>query len=423
MSRRSDPLHGLTWRTTRSGAGWGPASGRSPEALRRRRFPTMADLERAARRRSPRFAFDFVAGGTGDDRGAARNRASLDGVEIVPRYGRIGPVDTGVELFGRRYEVPIGIAPTGNDGVAWPDASRRLAGVAADAGLPYVAGTLASASIEDLAAICGDRLWFQLYGMPRDDHRVSIDLVRRAEAAGAQVLVLALDAPVRSKRPRDLRNGLSVPFRPSPRLGAQLALHPAWTRAALRSRVPLFANIARYVSDPHGKPDLGAVAGFVQRELRGGLSWDEVRRFRAIWPRALVVKGVLHPDDAREAVDAGADGVLVSNHGGRQSDAAPPAIDVLPAVAEAVGDRSTVLFDSGIASGLDVARALAFGARAAFSGRGFLTGLAGAGDDGAAYVAALLTEELRTAMAQHGALDLAALRRLAVRHPTSWSPR
>ncbi|MBW0104103.1 alpha-hydroxy acid oxidase [Pseudonocardia sp. KRD291] len=420
MSRDADPLHALTWRTTRAGAGWGPASGRSPEARRRRRFPTMADLERAARRRSPRFAFDFVDGGTGEDLGAARNRAALDGVEIVPRYGRIGPVEAGVELFGHRYEAPLGIAPTGNDGVAWPDASRRLAETAAAAGLPYVAGTLASASIEQLADICGDRLWFQLYGMPRDDHRVSIDLVRRAEVAGVQTLVLALDAPVRSKRPRDLRNGLSVPFRPSPRLVAQLALQPAWTRAALRSRVPLFANIARYVD---GTPDLTRVAGFVQRELRGGLSWDEVRRFRALWPRALVVKGILHPDDAREAVDAGADGVLVSNHGGRQSDAAPAAIDVLSAVAEAVGDRCTVLFDSGIRSGLDVARALALGADAAFGGRAFLTGLAGAGDDGASYVAELLTEELRTAMAQHGALDLDGLRRLAVRHPTSWSPK
>lgn len=417
---RPDDLHALTWRTTREGAAWGPASGRTPQARRRRRFPTLDDLERSARRRSPRFAIDFVEGGTGSDRGTVRNRAALDAVEIAPRYGRVGPVDTATTLFGRHHSVPFGIAPTGNDGVAWPDASRRLAEAAAGAELPYIAGTLASAPIEELATLCPQRLWFQLYGMPRDDHRVSVDLVRRAEAAGAEVLVLAVDAPMRAKRPRDLRNGLTVPFRPSPRLAAQLLAHPAWARAALRSRVPVFGNITRYVD---GDAGLGEVAGFVQRELRGTFTWEEIRRFRDLWPRALVVKGVLHPDDARLAADAGADGVLVSNHGGRQSDAAPAAVDVLPAVADAVGERCTVLFDSGVRSGLDIARALALGAQAAFSGRAFLTGLAGAGDTGAAHVAEMLDDELRTAMAQHGACHVAELRRLAVRHPNAWSPK
>jgi len=399
----------------RQGAAWGPGSGTGRQAALNRRLPTLADVERAARRRLPRFAYDFVAGGTGDDLGVRRNRAALDDVEIVPRYGVMSTVDTTVTLFGREYKAPIGIAPAGLDGLAWPDATRCLATTAAGAGIPYITGTLASAPIEEVAPRC--RAWFQLYGFPADGHRVTFDLVRRAADAGAEALVVAVDAPVRSKRPRDLRHGLVVPFRPSVSTAWQVAGAPAWSLAALRTRVPVFANMDRYAGP---RATLDEVAGFVQGRMRGGFTWAEIAELRQAWPRALVIKGLLHPADAERAVAVGADGILVSNHGGRQSDAAPAAIDVLPAIARVAGADTTVLFDSGVRSGLDVARALALGARAVFSGRAFLLGLAAAGRRGSDHVANLLTAELRTALGQCGVPTPDLLRELDIRHATAW---
>jgi L-lactate dehydrogenase (cytochrome) len=381
-------------------------------------MPTLSDVERAAKRRIPDFAFAFVYGGTGDDLGVARNRAALDAVEIVPRYGAPAPVQTEVTLFGQRYASPIGIAPTGIDGLVWPGATRALAKTAAKASIPYIAGMLATASIEEVARICPASAWLQLYGFPRDNQALTFDVIRRAEAAGVHAIVPTLDAPARSKRPWDLRNGLVVPFRPGLRTLLQILSSPSWAAAVLRSGVPTFPNIAPYVKP---KPSWGGTTGHAQEFLLGTFTWDEIKRMRDAWPRALVVKGVLHPEDAERAIAVGVDGVVVSNHGGRQSDAAPAAIDVLPAIKAAVGTRATVLFDSGIRSGLDAARALALGADAVFCGRAFLLGLAALGDSGGDYIAAMLTDELRVAMAQHGAHSIAELRAAAIRHPGAWT--
>jgi L-lactate dehydrogenase (cytochrome) len=396
------------------GGGWG-ASGTPREVWRKRNFPTVEDLRRRARRRVPRFGYDTVAGGTGSERGVLRNAAALDAIEIVPRYGvDREDIATEVELFGRRYGAPLGVAPMGLQGVIWPGAERHLARAAQSARIPYTAGTVGGVALEELAALAPDVIWFQLYRLARDDHAVGIDLVKRAQAAGVHVLMLTLDTPTRAKRPRELRNRLVLPFQPSLRMIVDAVLCPAWSYALLTHGRPSFPTLAPYAGAGAGKR---AIAAFAQNEVRGGFTWEEVKRYRDLWPGPLVVKGVMHPQDAVQAVAVGADGVLVSNHGGRQFEAAPASVDALPAIAAAIGARATVLFDGGVRSGLDVMRALAVGAQAALAGRSFLYAVAALGAEGADYVTAMLIEELRTAMRQAGAHTLADIPSLTIRHP------
>ena len=395
-------------------AGWG-VSGNSREAWLKRNFPTVEDLRRRAQRRVPSLGYDTVAGGTGSDLAVLRNAAALDAIQIVPRYGvDRDEISTEVTLFGRSYAAPVGIAPMGLQGVMWPGAERHLARAAQQARIPYTAGTVSGVALEELAALAPDVVWFQLYRLAANDHAVGIDLVRRAKDAGVHVLVLTLDTPSRAKRPRELRNGLVLPFRPSLRTMLQVTMCPGWLWALATQGRPGFPTLARYAGQSASKRD---IAGFAQREVRGGFTWQEVARYRDLWKGPLVVKGVMHPADAEIAVSLGVDGVQVSNHGGRQFEAAPAAIDVVPAVAAAVGRRATVLFDGGVRSGLDLMRARAAGADAALAGRTFLYGVAALGDGGADYVTQLLIEELRVAMRQAGAHALPDIASLVVRHP------
>ncbi len=390
----------------RGGWGTGNASGR--EATLRRRFPTIESLDQRTRRRVPGFVYDFVAGGVNDDVCLTRNRTALDTIEIIPRYGRdVSHVDTSVELFGRRYALPLGVSPMGLAGLLWPGIDEAIAAAAQRANIPYVLSTVGNTTIERIGRIAPDVFWFQLYNIPGEDHRVARDLLRRAYAAGAQTLVLTLDVPVRSKRNRDVRNGLSVPFKIRPRTVCDVATTPRWALAMLCAGQPRFHNFEPYVGEAATTSD---IAGYVYRNMAGPMTWDTVALVRDLWPRSLLVKGILHPDDAVRAAAIGCDGVLVSNHGGRQFDAAPAAIDALPDIVHAVGDRMTVLMDSGISSGLDVRRALSRGAAAAFAGRALLMGYGALGSEGPDHVLRLLKEEIRLAFMQSGVCDTAQAR-------------
>jgi isopentenyl diphosphate isomerase/L-lactate dehydrogenase-like FMN-dependent dehydrogenase len=381
-----------------------------------RRFPTIAHLRRHAPRHAPRFAFEYMDGGAGgEDAGIKRNWAALDAVELVPRYGittELPPVD--IELFGRRYAAPIGVAPMGGPSIVWPGADEYLAAAAQSARVPYVLGTVGGTTIETAAKIAPDVLWFQLYRLARNDHAVGFDLVRRADAAGAHVLMLTLDVPVRTTRAREVASGVTTPFRPDLPMLWGIATSPGWLMSMLRNGIPRFANLRAYAG---GDTGIAAVAQFARREVKGAFTWDEVARYRDRWKRPLVLKGILHPDDAETAVALGVDGIVVSNHGGRQVEALPAAIDALPAVAAKVAGRATVMMDSGIRSGADVVRALALGAQAVFAGKAFLWGLGALGSRGPAHVIDLLTEEAQAALGQIGARRPAEARGATVRHP------
>jgi (S)-mandelate dehydrogenase len=398
------------------------AAGKSPPDARaarlRQRFPTIDDLRRRARRRVPRFAFDFVDGGANDEVCAARNIAAFRAVEVLPRYCiEMKGLSTEIELFGARYAAPIGVAPMGSPGLMWPGAEDYLARAAQRARIPYVLATPANASIERIAELARDVFWFQLYRFPHNDHAITFDLVRRAAAAGAHVLVPTIDSAGKSKRPRDIRNGVAVPFPITVKAAFQVATSPAWAWSLIRHGMPRTENLV-----PYAGPDPNQVSTARTMQLRSGGShtWEELARLRERWPRAFVVKGILHPADAERAVPLGADGIIVSNHGGRHFDGAPPTIDVLPAIAAAVGTRTTVMIDSGIRGGLDVVLALALGAKATFTGRPFVYGLAALGPIGAQHVVDLFVDEIRTEFTHAGVRSAAEAAAITVRHPGAW---
>ncbi|MDQ0314583.1 alpha-hydroxy acid oxidase [Amorphus orientalis] len=385
----------------------------------RARYPTLPELEAPARRRLPYFAWDFLQGGTGTETCRERNIAAFEAVRVAPRYGvDVSRVDTSATLFGRRYAAPLVIGAVGMDGMIWPGATTALARTAQAEGIAYSTGTMATAPMETVAEIAPDSFWFQLYGLPGSNHRTTFDLVRRAGAAGAHALIVTLDIPRPAKRNRDLRNGLTMPFRIRPRMMAAAAMRPHWLAAIRREGMPAFANMIPYCGASPTREDLAA---FVQRERAGAFSWELVARVRETFPGPVLVKGVLHPADAERAVELGVDGIVVSNHGGRQFDAAAAPIDVLPAIRAAAGDSTTILVDSGVMFGVDILKALACGADGVMVGRAFMLGLAALGPDGAHHVARTLIEDYAIALAQCGLVASDEARSATVRHPNAWT--
>jgi (S)-mandelate dehydrogenase len=383
-----------------------------------RHFPTVHYLRNSARRNLPRFAFEYCDGGAGADGGIARNWGALDAVELVPRYGvttTLPPVD--VEIFGHRYAAPLGVAPMGGPSLVFPGADAYLAAACQRANVPYTLGLVGGMTVERAAEIAPDVLWFQLYRCARDEHKIGFDLVKRATAAGVKVLVLTLDVPVRTTRSREVAAGITSPFRPDLKMLAGILTSPGYFRALMKNGQPRFGNLKSYTKNAG---DVNEVAAFVRREMAGAFTWDEVARYRELWKGPLVVKGVMHPADAEKSVALGVDGLVVSNHGGRQVEGLPAAIDVLPAIAAAVNKRAVVMMDSGIRSGLDVARAMALGADLAFAGKAFLWGLGALGEEGPEHVINLMVDEMRSVFGQIGAGHPADARMVTIRHPGAY---
>ncbi len=374
-----------------------------------RRLATAAsipDLRLLARRRAPRAVFDYTDGGAGEEIGLSRSRQAYARVEFQPTVLQdVSAVDASTMILGRPAALPLVFAPTGFTRMMHTDGEAAVARVAADTGIPYALSTMGTTSIERLAAAVPDaRRWFQLYLWR--DREASRDFVLRAQQAGYEALVLTVDTPVAGARLRDVRNGLTIPPSLSLRTLTEGALHPAWWFDLLTTKPLEFASLNRFE---------GTVAELVGKTFDPASTMGDLAWLRSVWEGPLVVKGIQTIDDARAVVDAGADAVIVSNHGGRQLDRAPTPLEVLPAVVDAVGDRAEVYVDGGILSGSDVVAAVAFGARAALVGRAYLYGLKAGGEQGVHRAAEILTEEVAATLALLGVARAADLRREHVR--------
>ena len=354
-------------------------------AHRVERAASIADLRLLARRRAPRAVFDYTDGAAGDEISLHRSRAAYARVEFQPRVLQdVSAIDTTTTLLGAPAAVPLVFAPTGFTRMMHTEGEPAVARAAERAGIPYALSTMGTTSIERLAAeVPGARRWFQLYLWR--DRAASRDLVLRAKETGYEALVLTVDTPVPGPRLRDVRNGLTLPPSLSLKTFSEGALHPRWWFDLLTTEPLEFASLNRFD---------GTVAELVGQMFDPALTVRDLAWLREIWPGPLVVKGITTVADARAVVDAGADAVVVSNHGGRQLDRAPTPLERLPRVVDAIGDRAEVYVDGGILSGSDVVAAVALGARAALVGRAYLYGLMAGGELGVHRAAEILTKEI-----------------------------
>ena len=360
-----------------------------------KKIVSVDDARTIAKRKLPRMMFDFIDGAAGLERAKARNREALEEIRLQPRVlVNVDGRSLKKEIFGRTFDLPFGIAPMGMCNLAGVGTDKLLADAARAHNIPLTLSTMSSSSIEDVGQWAGDNAWFQLYVSQSDD--LAMEMLDRAAAAGYEVLMLTVDVPQVAPRRRDLRNGFGVPFKIGVSQFIDFATHPQWALRTLFNGPPELANIVTSKLDQE----------FDRNASRGRVDWAFLDRVRERWPRKLVVKGVMSVPDAERIAASGADGLYVSNHGGRQLDSAPAAIDMLPRIRAAVGPDFPILFDSGIRNGESVIKALALGADFVLMGRPFLYGVGAAGKHGLNSVIDAVTNEISVTMAQIGCVDI-----------------
>ncbi len=361
------------------------------------------DLRALARRKVPKAFFEYVDSGSYNEETLRANRADLEHIKLRQRVMvDVSERSLATTIVGQKVSAPFALAPIGLCGMQHGDGEILSAQAANDAGIPFILSTMSICSIEQVAEATGRPFWFQLYVIR--DRGFSKDILSRAANAGCNALVLTVDLQVLGQRHRDIKNGMTVP--PEIRLSnvLDIATKPSWVLSMLKSRSKTFGNLAGHVK---GMEDVTSLAQWTNNQFDPALNWKDVEWIKKTWPGKLIIKGILDVDDAKTAVKLGADAVIVSNHGGRQLDGAPSSISALPAIAQAVGSNTEVLFDGGIRTGADMLRALALGARACLIGRAYVYGLGAGGKAGVAKAIDILQKELSVAMALTGTTRVA----------------
>ncbi|WP_432696112.1 L-lactate dehydrogenase [Marinobacterium sp. YM272] len=361
---------------------------------------TVDDYRRLARRRLPRFLFDYIDGGANAEQTLADNVNDFDRYRLKQRVMRnVDNVDTSTTLAGFEAAMPLTLAPVGMAGMFARRGETQGARAANASSIPFTCSTLGICPVEEIVQATGKPIWFQLYMLR--DREVVQSLLKRAEAAGVNTLVFTVDLPVPGKRLRDFRNGmLGTNICSKISKAAQLLYSPRWIMdVGIKGKPHVIGNLSEVVPNPD---DLNEYKAFIDSQFDASVTWKDIAWLRSIWPGKLLIKGVMEVEDAQAAVAAGADGVIVSNHGGRQLDSVSSSIAKLPAIAQAVGDQTEVYIDSGIRNGIDVVKAIALGARGVLIGRPWIYAMAGAGEQGVSDLLNTFQNEIRTAMALLG---------------------
>jgi len=359
-------------------------------------YPSVEALTARAKRRMPGFAYEYLAGGCFSEVNLQRNTSDIREVQLKPYYLRDYPgASQQTELFGKTYDAPFGIAPVGLQGLMWPKSCEILAAAAKAHNIPFVLSTVGTASIEKIAEITEGEAWFQLYHPAEDELRDK--LLERSAAAGTEVLVLLADTPTFAYRPKEIKNGLSIPPRMTMRNVFQMCTHPTWSFSQLFAGAPEFKTMKNYI--PKGL-NMKHLAMFMNKTFSGRLTEDKIKAIRDKWQGKLVIKGIVNPEDCEKAVRAGIDGIIVSNHGGRQLDTGESTIVPLAKLVAEFKDQITIMMDSGIRNGPDVAAALATGAAFTFMGRTPMYGVGALGSNGGDHTLTMLKRQLQQVMEQ-----------------------
>ncbi len=367
------------------------------------KYPAISDLRRAARKRIPHFVWEYLDSATGNERTLQRNRDKLDEVLFRPSvlHGEFTP-DVSRSFLGQRFDLPFGIAPVGMSGLIWPGAEQMLAQAGAQLNIPYSMSTVATQTPEDVAPHLGEHAWFQMY--PPRDTEIRLDMMARAKGAGFTTLIMTVDVPVASRRERQTRGGLTQPPKLTPRLALQAALCPVWLNGIRKTGMPRMKMMDGYAEKVQLDKTMRSSTAHVGYLLRTSPDWDYVRKLRAEWDGALIVKGISRPEDAQALEKEGVDALWVSNHAGRQFDGGPATIETLPAIKQATS--LPLIVDSGFETGLDILRGIALGADFIMLGRPWHYALGALGPKGAAHMADILAKDLAANMGQLGTKTL-----------------
>lgn len=372
------------------------------------KYPAIEDMRQLAKRRMPHFAWEYLESGTGFEIAVDNNRKALDRIQFLPRVLKPNDgLDITCELLGQKFDHPFGVAPVGMTGLLWPGAELMLAASARSKNIPYCLSAVACETPEEIGEIAGSNAWFQLYTFK--DRQINLDLIHRAKEAGFSTLIITADVPAPSMRERQRRAGLRVPPKLTPKFIADLIQHPSWAMATARHGKPAFRSLERYVE----QSKMQNISQFASDQRMGAnINWEDLKSFRDVWNGPIVLKGIMSTQDAKMAVKIGMDAIVVSNHGGRQFDASPAPISVLPEIVEAVKGKAAVIFDSGVRTGLDIMRAIALGADFVLIGRPFIYGAAAMGKTGGDHIIDILAGDLHANMMQVGAGDISELKML-----------